>query len=294
MPCVGAIALTRMPYLPQVQAQSPNQAVHPRLRGRVHRNAVVRHERGGGRGRQDDTAAVGPKGGNRSLGGVENTGEVDADHVLPVGIGQILEFDLLTPGDRGHATAGDHTGVGEGDIELAEGGDRRRDGVDHLLFPAHIRGHCDGVAAVLLDQFHGSLGALGVDVDHRHLCAFGSEELSTLASQAGPRSGDEGDLVLEASHDGPFPFWFVSDVWTEVVGRVWPPSCGRRGRGGRQAWGEGVRTGALCGTCHELEEPWHGQSTDDKYRLTYYVTGRNVSHREAGRAGWLSRAPSLP
>ncbi len=149
----------------QIQAQATHHAVHAGLRRRICRNAVVRDEGCCRRGCQDDPATIGTQVRNGRLRCVEDTGEVHPDDVLPVGIGQVLELDLLTAGDGRNTASGDDTRVGPGDVELPERGDRCLDGIDHLLLHPHVRSDRDRGAALLLDQFDRPLGALRVDID---------------------------------------------------------------------------------------------------------------------------------
>lgn len=56
---------------------------------------------------------------DRGLRGTDAT-EIDAQYVLPVGFGEVLERDDFGAGAGGNTTARDDPGVGPGDVELAE------------------------------------------------------------------------------------------------------------------------------------------------------------------------------
>ncbi|BDB44074.1 hypothetical protein IWGMT90018_45200 [Mycobacterium kiyosense] len=90
--------------------------------------------------------------GDRGLGGVDDATQVDAQHMLPIGFGHILELDGRF-GTEGRRTAARHDSrVGPGDVKLAE----MIDGVGHrggyLVLLRDVGGDCDRVTALLLDQ----------------------------------------------------------------------------------------------------------------------------------------------
>ena len=131
------------------------------------------------------------------LGAEERAGQVDRDGLVPAGLG--------------HAGAGaalaQRAGVVEGDVESAEPLDRQRHQGLGIVFGAHVAGQCGGLPAFGLDLGDQAVEfglAAGADDE---LGAFGREQLGGRAADAGAGAGDDGHLVLQASHDFSRCWW---------------------------------------------------------------------------------------
>jgi hypothetical protein len=90
--------------------------------------------------------------------------------------------------------------VVEGDVEAAEALDRSVKRRTDVVGARDVTGHGERVAAGLLDHSRRLAVAVGGDVGHDDVRAFAGEGQRGGAADAGRRSGDEGDLVVEAAH----------------------------------------------------------------------------------------------
>lgn len=107
---------------------------------------------------------------------MDDATEIDAQYVLPVGFGEVLERDEFGAGDGGNTTTRDDPGVGPGDVALAEVVHGLLNGLRDLVLVRNVGGDRDGVATLLLDQLQSLLRALGIDVDDTNIGAFGGEQ----------------------------------------------------------------------------------------------------------------------
>ena len=165
-------------------AQGAGEADDGPLRGRVGRHPRGGHEPGEGGG-VEDVAAVG-LGEHLVVGGaraVDDTPDVDAERVLPVRIGGLLE-----------RTGEEHPGVVDHDVEPPVLGDRRADELTDRFGVADVHGR-RARAAERRGRF---LRGRAVDVGDHDVAAALDELTGDLEADARPSAGDDADPGLEA------------------------------------------------------------------------------------------------
>ncbi|MNY39765.1 hypothetical protein D3C86_1744670 [compost metagenome] len=120
-------------------------------------------------------------------GAEELPGEVDTDHLVPVGEGHV---------DGGGVFL--HTGIGHQNVQITEGvKGLRKQSFDVVLF-GNVGTDGDGAATFIIDlpgQCFGGF-SLGMVVDHH--CGTGSGQgLGSRGADAGTGAGDQSDLSVE-------------------------------------------------------------------------------------------------
>ena len=90
-----------------------------------------------------------------------------------------------------------HAGVGDEDVEAAEGVDRRLHELLRGLGRADRGDDRDGPAALRLDGGDRLGGGGGVDVVDDDGCALSGELRGVGEAEAAARAGDDGDLAVE-------------------------------------------------------------------------------------------------
>ena len=181
-----------------VRTRSPRIEPHDAVLGRRVVPDVRDGHQPGGRAGQDDRSASGlAQVRDRRLGGVPDAGQVDVDHVLPVGIAELFK----------RAEAED-PGVGRHDVEPPEPGHAVvQRGLQRAVVPhVGLGGHDAAVEGLdLLDRLGQVRRArhrvrdgrdLARDVDRDDVGAFFGQPDRVAAALAARRAGDEGDLAL--------------------------------------------------------------------------------------------------
>jgi hypothetical protein len=90
--------------------------------------------------------------GNRGLSRVDNATEIDTQHVLPIGLGHVLELDGWLGAEGRRATAGHNSCIGPSDVELPEMVNRAGYRRSNLILLRDVGRDRDGVPALLLNQ----------------------------------------------------------------------------------------------------------------------------------------------
>src|SRR5687767_1965009 len=92
-------------------------------------------------------------------------------------------------------------GIAYQDVDAAIGCVHRIDAGVHRGFVGDVHCHAHGDAVCGFDIGRRFVRCVLVEVGDRHFCAFAREGLRDLQPDAAGGAGDDGDLVIETTHD---------------------------------------------------------------------------------------------
>ena len=121
---------------------------------------------------------------------VENTFEVDVDHLLP-----ILDPQVVKQGNRPDA------GVADENVELAETLDRQLDEVEQIVAPFDVRARVGGLSARFPDTVGESREPIGSARAEHNLGAAPGEQQRGRLAYAAARARDRDDFAFYAGHE---------------------------------------------------------------------------------------------
>ena len=148
----------------------------------------------------DDASLAGAQGREESVRHIENAGEVDRDDVFPVADHGLCRTQ--------HAVAADDAGIVDEDRDLPDlVGDLLRDR-DAAFAVRNVERKAFGLAAGIADFLRGLGRRLLIPVEQHDARPLAGIAERDRAPDAGARTGDDGDMILEKGH-GAFPLaWF--------------------------------------------------------------------------------------
>ncbi len=116
-----------------------------------------------------------------------------------------MNGDQLAPFGELELVDGRHgldAGIGDHDVDLAEGGDRLGDAGIDLRLVGDVDADADR-ALLAAKLGGGGVGAFLIEVGDHHLRALAREERGDFLADAAGRTGDDGNLVLKTHGSSP-------------------------------------------------------------------------------------------